>query len=92
MIKSQRIMQKSRAKRKHFKKCAKTRFGAVDHRCGGTVAQPGKASHMTLSDCSFRLFSNSWNWCKAPAKNLSKFVSEGGHILFGLILAALLRG
>jgi len=41
------------------------------------------------SDCSFPLFSNSWNWYKAPAKNLSVDFGEG-HGLFGLILAALL--
>ena len=26
-------------------------------------------------DCSFRIFSNSWNWCKAPAKNPNNCVS-----------------
>jgi len=40
-------------------------------------------------DCSFHLLSNSWNWYKAPGKNISKLVS-GSHGLFGLILAALL--
>jgi len=39
------------------------------------------------SDCSLRLFSNSWDWYKTPAKNLNKFF-RGGHGLFGLILAA----
>jgi len=29
------------------------------------------------SHCSFRLFSNSWYWYKAPAKNLSQLVSGG---------------
>ena len=29
------------------------------------------------SDCSFRLFSNSWDWYKTPAKNLNKFFSGG---------------
>ena len=29
------------------------------------------------SDCSFRLFSNSWDWYKTPAKNLNKFCRIG---------------
>jgi len=34
------------------------------------------------SDCSFPLFSTSWNWHKAPAKNLGKFVSGGAWLLW----------
>ena len=39
----------------------------------------GQWENSTLheSDCSFRLFSNSWDWHTTPAKNLNKFFSGG---------------
>ena len=39
----------------------------------------GQWENTTLheSDCSYRLFLNSWDWCKTPAKNLNKFFRGG---------------
>ena len=40
------------------------------------------------SDYSLRSFSNRWKLIKITSKNISKFVSEGDHGFFSLILAA----
>jgi len=47
----------------------------VSHPSQKVMLNLGQWENTTLhkSDCSLRLFSNSWDWYKTPAKNLNKF-------------------
>ena len=56
-------------------------FSRIDlHPIAKSHVKPWLVKNKALheSDCSFRLFLNSWDWYKTPAKNLNKFF-WGGH-------------